>query len=512
MSSQFMTMALALLLSVSAPAAFAVVLKTKPLLIRVTPAQNGSGILGQIDSTLLNRHLTKGNALYIFAGNVTPNDLGSAQPPLMVVPITQNRCVFSYKSSSLAAGTYTLAVTQQADTDLAGSDDNISFVATSTVNYANAAVLQTVDFATKSRILKVGAGKTYARPSLAIQNSANGDLIEIDSGEYVDDFASIGTNITIRGVGATRPHIRRANGVIPNGKGIWTTTGKVVIENVEISGSKVPDENGAAVRIENDTVVCNAYLHDNENGILGEGNQVMVEYSEIAFNGLTDVGFTHNIYIGAAGTFTLKYSYIHDAHDPNNTNDTGHNVKTRARNNFIFYNRIMNEAVGTAGDQINLPQGGLTYIVGNVIRDSARSSSNRTILYYDNGNDGAAHASLDLYMVNNTIVDDRGDGYLTLGGGAVNARVYNNLLFGNATTVAGQSKSNNIFSKDPAIFVDKTNYDFHIKAGGPAVNQGINPALISGFTIPVNSEYVHPAASKERVTQGALDAGAFEAP
>ncbi len=481
--------------------------KSKPTTITVSSAAaGGSGIAGTVDSSLLNRHRTGGNAIYVYAGTVTPNDRGSATSPVAVVPVTQDRCVFSYSVSGLAAGNYTLALTQQADQDVATTDDAITFLSQATVTYTNTAALMSYNFPTKGRVLKVGAGQTYAKPSLAIQSSMNGDVIEISSGDYVDDFAVISNSVTLRGVGATRPHLKRVAGNISNGKGMLVTTGKVTIENIEISGAKVADENGAAIRIENDTTICNAYIHDSEDGVLGDGTNILIEHSEFSQNGLTDCGYNHNIYISGAETFVLKHSYIHDAICGT---DTGHNVKTRAKNNYILYNRIANEATGTASDQINVPQGGLTYIVGNVIHESSKSHSNRIILYYDGG-DGAAHSSRDLYLINNTIVSDNGEAYLTPGAGTT-VRAYNNLLWGSPKTISAGIQSNNIFSTDPAIFVNKTNYDYHLSATATTpINAGINISNITGFTLPVDLEYVHPTNKKARILNGIIDVGAHE--
>lgn len=478
--------------------------------ISVVAAGNLASLSGFIDSSLLNRFSPASNAVYLFAGSPTAlGELGSAtNAPLLVVPIKQVACVFSYEIPGLKTGAYTVAVTQNGDTDLPNSIENIKFVSKISVNIQSNAALQNQNILPLGKILRVGSGRTYAKPSQAIAASVNGDVIEIDSGLYKDDFASIGTQVTLRGVGPTRPQIQQTKGVIPNGKGIYTTTGKVIIENLEISGARVPDQNGAAVRIENDTVICNSYLFNNENGVLGDANKIRIEYTEVADNGLTDVGYTHNIYVNA-GEFTLIYSYVHDAHDPLNTTDTGHNVKSRSKVNYILFNRIMNEVTGTASDQINLPQGGLTYIVGNVIRESNKSNSNRIILFYDNGSDGAANPSRDLYLINNTIVSDDGEAYLTRGTGT-NVYAYNNLFWGTPPSISATTQSNNIFSNLAADFVNKAGFDFHLNSTSKAVNAGLKPSSIPNFPIQIQNEYAHKASSIIRKNDNQIDAGAFE--
>jgi len=49
--------------------------------------------------------------------------------------------------------------------------------------------------------LNVGAGQAYATLSAAVAASRDGDVIAVQAGTYVNDFATISTNITIKGVG-----------------------------------------------------------------------------------------------------------------------------------------------------------------------------------------------------------------------------------------------------------------------------------------------------------------------
>jgi hypothetical protein len=79
------------------------------------------------------------------------------------------------------------------------------------------------------------------------------------------------------------------------------------IENVELSGAKVPDQNGAAIRQEGANLTLrDCYIHDNEDGILtgaGATSEILIERCEFASNGFGD-GFSHNMYIGKVKKFT----------------------------------------------------------------------------------------------------------------------------------------------------------------------------------------------------------------
>src|SRR6185436_16623544 len=134
----------------------------------------------------------------------------------------------------------------------------------------------------------VGPGKTYAKPCAAIAAAQDSDVIEIDAaGDYAGDVCAIArSNLTLRGVGG-RAHIDAA-GKAYGGKGIWVIQGaNTTVENIELSGAKVPDLNGAGIRQEGaGLVVRNCVFHDNEDGILsGSGGEILIEGSEFANNG-----------------------------------------------------------------------------------------------------------------------------------------------------------------------------------------------------------------------------------
>jgi hypothetical protein len=146
--------------------------------------------------------------------------------------------------------------------------------------------------------LSVGPGKTHATPCRAFAAAGNGDIVEIDAaGSYVGDVCGIyANNLTIRGVNG-RPKIN-ANGANSMGKGTWVVSGTgTVIENVEMFGARVPDRNGAAIRLDGrDLTMRGSYLHDNENGILTNNDgvsNIVIENTEFSSNGYGD-GYSHN--------------------------------------------------------------------------------------------------------------------------------------------------------------------------------------------------------------------------
>src|SRR5262245_28193117 len=123
-------------------------------------------------------------------------------------------------------------------------------------------------------VVRVGPTRTLKTVRAAAQVVQDGDTVEVDAGVYSQDVATWSrNNITVRGVGTGRAHMR-ADGAQEGGKGIWVLYGRnFTAENIEFSGASVPDQNGAGIRGDGagSLVVRNCYFHDNENGILGGG-------------------------------------------------------------------------------------------------------------------------------------------------------------------------------------------------------------------------------------------------
>ncbi len=362
--------------------------------------------------------------------------------------------------------------------------------------------------------LSVGPGKTYAKPCAAFAVAKAGDTIEITGNTtYSGDVCAISANdLKIRGVNG-RPKIDAA-GKNSGGKGIWVVKGSnILIENVEMYGAKVADKNGAALRLEGTNFTLrSSFLHDNENGILTGANtssNIVIEYSEFARNGY-GTGYTHNLYIGNVGSLTFRYNYSHDAH-------VGHNLKSRARINTIAYNRFSSTPAGQDGArkpsyEIDLPNAGTAYVIGNVIQQPA-SHSNPAMLSF--GAEGASNPTQDLYVVNNTFLnDDSSRGTFIMIGGAVTkpALIQNNIFGGTGTQTTQTSAINktNYRALAPA-FVNRAAFDLRPTTAGLVIDAGSDPGTAAtGVSLKPVAQYRHVAGSETRPA-GTLDIGAYEA-
>ena len=372
--------------------------------------------------------------------------------------------------------------------------------------------------AASGRVLAVGPGRPYAKPCEALTAAADGDTVEIDAaGSYDGDTCAFHANdLTVRGVNG-RPKID-ARGNYAWGKGIWVITGKrVVVDNVELSGARVPDRNGAAIRLDGmHLTLRNSFFHDNENGILtsndGESD-ILIENSEFGHNG-NGSGSSHNLYIGRIASLIVRNSYSHDA-------DVGHNLKSRARVNTITYSRFSSTRPGEMGStasgepsyEIDLPNAGIAYLIGNVIEQPASNQNSNMVSF---GVEGASNPGKNLYVVNNTFInDDSSNGMFLLVGGDVNtpALVQNNVFAGTGdiTNQSGAVMKDNYRSLAPA-FVNRASYDLRPAAGAPFIGAGSAPGYSpSGVALGPVREYLHVAGSRARAFNGRWDIGAYAA-
>src|ERR1700676_1154015 len=227
----------------------------------------------------------------------------------------------------------------------------------------------------KMTTLTVGAGGEYSTLSAAISASHDGDVIQVAAGTYVNDFATINTKITIEGIGGMVHLV--ATVPPPNGKAILAINANATIDNLEFSGTTVVDGNGAGIRYESGNLVLNdCFFHNNQDGLLAADNpsgSITINNSEFANNGSGD-GFTHNLYVGVIGTLTVNGSYFHDV-------NAGHEIKSRALNNFIENSRIADGPNGTGSYEIDLPNGGNATVQNNVIEKGPNAGNSDFISF-----------------------------------------------------------------------------------------------------------------------------------
>lgn len=379
------------------------------------------------------------------------------------------------------------------------------------------AVLSTSGIASAANTLKVGPNQQYAKPCDAIAAAQTGDTIEVDAaGNYAGDTCSWSTdNLTIRGVNG-RAKID-LTGVTPSGqKGIFTIEGgaSATIESFELTGAAISasaGNNGAGIRHQGlNLTVRDCYIHDNQDGILAapataNTGTILIENSEFSHNGAGD-GYSHNMYIGNFASFTLQYSYSHDG-------NVGHLFKSRAFTTSVLYNRITDEMGGTASYEIDIPNAGTAYVIGNIVEQSA-TTQNPAILSF--GEEGVPSGyDTHLFVVNNTFLNDKGSGTFVVDPTSTPAAIENN-IFNGGGTLTSQATATSTANFDSTtdgnpMFTNVGSYDVSLQSGSPCIDKGTMPGSNGNQSLAPTFEYVHPLSEVARSVMGsAIDIGAYE--
>ena len=368
-------------------------------------------------------------------------------------------------------------------------------------------------FSAIATIWQVGPGFTFTAPSQVSTQVGDGDTVDIAAGSYPSDVALWTANdLVLRGVGGLAD--LESNGLAWGGKAIWVIQGdRTTVERIGFRECSVPDNNGAGIRQEgHHLTVRHCLFQDNENGILaGEvhPSTIRIEHSEFAYNGYGD-GYSHNLYIGNVDSLIFRYNYSHHAH-------VGHELKSRAWVNVIEANRFSNEADGDASREVDLPNGGTAYLIGNVIQQGPLGQNSNLVGY---GLEGLTNPDPhELYAINNTLVNEKSVGsFFAVMNGADLFKAYSNILAGGGTWTPGwwpatvDTLANTRITDIASVqFMDATTYDYRIAIGSPADGGGFPAGLAnSGYPLVTIYEYVHPADRILRCQQALLNVGAIE--
>lgn len=339
------------------------------------------------------------------------------------------------------------------------------------------------------RVLRVGPSEAIRTIYSAAQLAQDGDTIEIESGEYHADVALWRQKqLTIRGVGGNARLF--ADGKSAEGKAIWVfRNGRFLVENIDFIGARVADRNGAGIRFEGGKMrIRNCLFYGNESGIVASNSKsaaLEIENSEFGYNGAGD-GQSHNLYVGKILDLRVTGSYFHHA-------NVGHLIKTRAENNYIAYNRLTDESGGRASYELDMPNGGSSLVIGNIIQQS-RETENSTVINY--GEEGYIWPSNHLYLVSNTVVNDHpyGGAFLRVAPGAQQAISVNNLLIGKGKYhVPGNMESTNDIYADWEIFKQPQRQDYRLNNIGRklAIQLQRDGASLNRDFYP-QREYIHP--------------------
>ncbi len=369
---------------------------------------------------------------------------------------------------------------------------------------ANAQPAATTDTHASGTTWLVGPERKLKTPSDAAKLAKAGDTIEIDADIYLNDYVEWRQqDLTIRGVGGMA-HLQ-STGLIPNGKAIWIISGNnTVVENVEFSGARVVDANGAGIRHEEGALTLrNTYFHHNEFSVLtGPDPEGSLDIRSSRFYFQRREGtFSHGIYVGGLGRFTITGSHFKGT-------DRGHQIKSRAFENHIQYNRIEDIKGGNSSRLIDLPNCGLSFVIGNDMQQAKTSENVDAIGYGAEGCDDRSTQQHRLFVVNNTFVNEALHGTLVKDHVHGDVLVANNLVFGGGYFLRGSGVQKNNVLMDLRW---RQSGSWAPPPGSVAIDTAQALPDEEGFSLVPVSEFKPPLGAVERTPYNALDIGSHEA-
>jgi hypothetical protein len=365
--------------------------------------------------------------------------------------------------------------------------------------------------ALRAETVLVGPSAGPGRLAKAIADARDGDVIEVLPGDYKGEVVVVPPRkLTIRGVGQ-RPVIH-ANGKAAERKGTWVVRGgDVTIENLEFRGARAPDADGSALRLDDGKLkVVNSAFFDNEHAIMTANVstiELTIESSVFAETPRVVGGLYHLVYVGRIARFSVTGSRFHQGFE-------GHLIKSRARENRIAYNVIHDGVGGESSYEIDLPNGGLAWIIGNVIGQSPLAQNPVVVAY---GAEGRPWEKNALYIAHNTMLNDRWAPAWFLRvwrdrlppDTAVHA--VNNLTVG--VGVFSWGASGEFSGNYPTVarsLVDPGTMAYELASDSWLRGRGIDPRYVDGQDLAPMAEFVLPVGTRPLPPRTTWSPGAFQ--
>lgn len=409
--------------------------------------------------------------------------------------------------------------------------------------------LQLVAWQAAAKTINVTTSDSYA----TIEAAQAGDEVVIAPGTYgfrvyLEAQGTAASPIVIRAADPSNPPVWDLSSVLVNnapgsytagdrGRGCWqfSNAAHIQLSSIVIQGCHNAGHNSAGIRYYNGAtgiVLRDLVFRDNDNGLTGgtQDSDITVEFSEFVANGSLQASASapsHNIYI-YGGTFTLRYSYVHDPVQ-------AQNFHIRAQNSVIEYNWF-SRAMSYAGDLMTDDDfdgtGTLTQTMtfrGNVVvQGAAQANTSQIIAVYNDA--GVNGLTLNVNAYYNTFIGSGGRaGFVHLSNAdqtPMHADISNNIIFGTTRPVYADDASgvitgsNNwllstaspngltasVVGTDPG-FTNAAGNDFTLAPGSACINAAASPA--NGA--PDREYYRDENVTREyRVRAAAHDIGAFE--
>lgn len=241
-------------------------------------------------------------------------------------------------------------------------------------------------------------GESYYTLAGAVGAIGDGiGTIRIAPGRYIDCAVQAGGQITYR---AEKPLSAVFDGGICEGKATLVLRGRgAVVDGLVFQNLRVPDGNGAGIRIEKGPLeVSNSVFRNSEQGILGGGDDpdADITIDQSTFSGLgrcdRNLACAHSIYLSAFRSVTVRRSRFEKGRG-------GHYVKSRAARIEIIDSSFDDSAGSATNYMIDLPEGAIGRIERNIFVQGANKENHSGFIAV--AAEGRRNSSVDLLIANN---------------------------------------------------------------------------------------------------------------
>ncbi len=346
----------------------------------------------------------------------------------------------------------------------------------------------------------------------AVMGAQDGDVIELLPGVYTGVRLVLEQRrLTLRGSG-DKPAVFDGEGTVgPHPALLLVRGGEVHLENLEFRGARSQQAAGAGVRLDGGKLsLRNCHFRDNEHG-LNTGNdlqaELQIEASSFGMAPRVEGGLPHLLNVGRIARLTVSGSRFQQGFE-------GHLIRSRARETTLSYNMIHDGPGGGASYEVELPQGGLATLIGNVI-GQGRNTQNPVVVAY--GTEGQSWERNRLVLAHNTLLnygwvpawflrvfDDR----LPAG---TEVLAVNNLTVGGglfSLPNSGRFEGNAVASF--GMLVDADTYAFELPAGSFWRGKGVDPRRVGGLDLAPQAEFRWPVGTQPLPQAPRWSPGAYQ--
>lgn len=331
----------------------------------------------------------------------------------------------------------------------------------------------------------------------ALRKAQDGDTVELLPGEYKGSVLLENRRLTVRGAAGKAPVIKGESKAVP-AKALWTVRGgQVTLQNLEFRGARSTEGSGAGVRHEGGELFVNACsFFDNEHGLVAANDDkatLRIEASVFGQAPKVVGGLHHLLNVGRIAKLSVTGSRFQQGYE-------GHMIKTRARENLIAYNFIHDGQRGGASYEIDIANGGIATVLGNVIGQGA-DSQNPVMVGY--GSEDRSWDRNTLVVAHNTFINY---GWMP----AWTLRVFrdhlpadtrvtgiNNLIVGGGLFgwgAAGEFSGNRHATR--GMLRDAETYAFELRPGSQWRTSGVDPRKVNGQDLSPKAEFEWPVGTK----------------